>query len=570
MSLPMGLFSILYRTLCIDTLLNVVPAALRFCFAWLFSRRYWRLIPGLIPLAAGFVVLTAVFASRIPGHNQQLLQTYLTQARDSAQNGNLTSARLNFRRALQLSAGSHDVRFEFAVALFDMDQREEAYRMLAGMAPLRKTGYLPAHRFLARQFESEKPGITAVVRTLHLSHVVRQSRDNREDRQRLLAQLIQLRQLDAAEKLLRETLDDFPEDRLLLVELKSATGDQRAAAIEAEAAVRQLQPLLRQSPNDIDRRLQLAQGLQYAGKFAQAIMVLEQGLQTASDNRLIAAIAAKCSHWLSLQPPASRRLQFECLQKLAQMETPEPTADITLNQFFVHIFQSDRRDVLLQFLMGTINASQGQLDAAETNLRNALRLSDGNPVVQNNLACVLLEQARITQVTAASARAIASTNTMMELSADVDAPGHSPIVASTTGPAAQPAATQRETAGALDSLAAESVAAVSPDAVSPAAVSPAAVSPEADKYLREALQLIDLAISQSDHIGEFYDTRAQILAMSARHAEATQQWQLCLAHGLNDARIHRQLARNLNLLGRTEEAVRHSQLAEQLGVDSRP
>ena len=351
MSLPIGLFAVLYRVLCLDTLLKVVPATFRFAFAWLFSRRYRRLIPGLIPLAAGLVVLTAIFAGRIPGHNQQLLQTYLTQARESVKNQDLAAARLNFRRALQLSSGSHDVRYEFAVALFEMDQRNEAYRMLAGMAPLKKTGYLPAHRFLSQHFESDKSGITAIVRTLHLSHIVRQSRDNRDDRRRLFAQLIQLRQLDAAEKLLRETLDDFPEDRLLLVELKSATGDQRTAASEAATAIRQLRLRLQQSPADIHCRLQLAQAFQYAGQFAQAIMVLEQGLQQSPDNRLIDAIAAKCGHWMSLLPPASRKAQFQCLQQIANAEPAEITGDITVNQFFMQVFQSDQRDVLLQFLI---------------------------------------------------------------------------------------------------------------------------------------------------------------------------------------------------------------------------
>ena len=94
--------------------------------------------------------------------------------------------------------------------------------------------------------------------------------------------------------------------------------------------------------------------------------------------------------------------------------------------------------------------------------------------------------------------------------------------------------------------------------------------PVSDKLLSEALQLINNAIQQSDSIGEFYDTKAQILVMTARHAEATQQWQRCLSLGLNDARIHRQLAKHLNILGRTDEAIHHSQLAEQLGAANSP
>ncbi|MCA9034774.1 MAG: hypothetical protein KDA91_06565 [Planctomycetaceae bacterium] len=124
-----------------------------------------------------------------------------------------------------------------------------------------------------------------------------------------------------------------------------------------------------------------------------------------------------------------------------------------------------------------------------------------NPAIQNNLACVLLERAKVSVTNASQS------------------------------------GNQDETGQQAESM---------------------------ESKLAEALQLADQATAAMSHVAEFHDTRAQILAMMGRYEECVREFRTCLSLGLREARIHRQLARHLQTLGRTAEATEHADLEKQL------
>ena len=497
-----GLVSRICRLLGFEILLRACAGIARFAWSWLRTRRLTQLLPGLIPLTVAAIAILAVLADRIPDHRSRLLESYLNRGRANVTSGDVAAARLAYRRATDLSGGSNDVRFEFASALHQMGEVHESYRIMSGMAPLRKTGYLPAHRFLATHFQVNDELATQVVRICHLAHVVRQSRDNRTDRQELYFRLVRLRQFTAAEKLLRETVNEYPEDRLQLVQLKAAMDDEQNAIVEARYAVEHFSVALASDESNIDRRIQLAQSYVYLGQFGRALIVLRDAPGSSPDKRLPEAIAGTCSQWMSLLDVNQRKAQFQCLLQLIQYDNKQPPTDnITLQEFFQEVLRSDRGDMFLSFLAGTIAAHEGRLDESVQLLRDADRMNPLNPTIQNNLACVLLERARV-------------------------------VV--TNG---EQTGNQNDAARPADSLTIK---------------------------LAEALQLADQAIAAMSHVAEFHDTRAQILAMMGQYEECVRELRTCLSLGLREARIHRQLARHLQTLGRTAEALEHADLEKQL------
>jgi tetratricopeptide (TPR) repeat protein len=539
----------------------------QFFLAWLKSRSLSRLLLGLIPVSAAGVLLWSMLIARVPSHRERLLDEYLTAARGAVTSRDVAQCRINFRRAIELANGSSELRFEYATSLFQLGEQDEAIRMLSGMAPLQKSGYLPAHRFLSEHYQTDDLTRSDLIRAIHLGHLIRQSRDNREDRQRLLALLVRHRSYDRAEKLLRDTLDLHPEDRLTLVRLKAAAGQPDQARREAELAVESLKLIVDQQPRDADRRIQLAQAHVFLGQFSRAVNVLTTGLLLSPDEPLFAATSKTCDHWLSLLDDHERAAQMKCLHQLllngspqsaatgiagdagpdrsrsdsTDVMDPDAASDSTSQPFgdlLRTAFSSRQASLLLPFLVGTVSAAEGDLETAERNLREALRvsislspLSGGSteldeaaalsmaaPVVCNNLAYVLFEKAQ-------------------RMSANQGS--------STVDPGSA--------AEALTEPSADAIFAVANDKERGTAA----------MLLAEALALSSAAAEQVADAAEFHETRGQILARMGRHEEAVHELNRCLELNLSSHAVHETLADSYSRLGRSPEALKHFELARR-------
>ena len=313
--------------------------------------------------------------------------------------------------------------------------------MLSSIAPSGKSGHLPAHRFLAEN----PPDLSQVqkdrFRAIHLSHLVRNSAETRQERIQLLQILARYRKFDDVKKLIHEALDRYPEDRLFLAQLKVREGDQTGARWETEQACEALEAIVAKEPRNADRRIQLAQGLVFLARFADAICVMSDGMtdtQSAElassptdplgseptnaglagdsggssrlagvgqndegrDRKLALTLSNTYFAWIKTLPIDEQAMQLRCLERMLNQEghessTTELAVDMSIRM------QSALQDPATSWIRaaveGNARAARGELSDAERVYRLALQSAPDDPTLANNLAWVLLAKSRSKQ-----------------------------------------------------------------------------------------------------------------------------------------------------------------------------
>ena len=484
-----------------------------FLTQWLHSRKLSRLLYALPAVFVGVAFCGTIVLSRSEQRRVTLLEAYLSGAREAVQQKDAAFARLSFRRAQVLSRLDRDVTYEFALCMYNLGLHQESLQMMAGIAPLRSTGHLPAHRFLAEHAPAEDPVKADVFKAVHLSHIVRSSSDCKQSRMELISIFARYRRFDQADKLLRQTLDQNPEDRLTIARLKAKSGKIDEAREEALLACSVLQSLLASSPHDDEIRIQLAQGYIFLGDFSRALIVLVEGFREHRSPRLISAMAATYEHWYSLLDERQQERQRICLLRIlsgsAVADGQQGGRDTDRSSaLFTDAIESDHRSLVIPLLLGSASAAAGDLTTAENSLRSALKAAPEDPSVKNNLAWVLGEQIRYHQLQSARQKNI-----------DVE---------------------------------------------------PQPLLPDQLINLSEALSLSDAAVLLMPDEFEFRETRAQLLALSGRHVEAISDFELCLDAGIRTRELHQALSKSLRAVNRSDEAIVHSELAKRMPASRAP
>lgn len=422
-------------------LFRLLMSLLIFFRMWLTSRSYLRLLCAVPAIALTLAFVGAMASSQLRNRDPNLRDHYLTLAKQAVVEGNVKGARLLFRRAQQLAPGDQNITMELALSLFQMNERSEAYQLLSSIAPSGKSGHLPAHRFLAEN----PPDLSQVqkdrFRAIHLSHLVRNSAETRQERIQLLQILARYRKFDDVKKLIHEALDRYPEDRLFLAQLKVREGDQTGARWETEQACEALEAIVAKEPRNADRRIQLAQGLVFLARFADAICVMSDGMtdtQSAElassptdplgseptnaglagdragssrlagvgqndegrDRKLALTLSNTYFAWIKTLPIDEQAMQLRCLEKMLNQEghessTTELAVDMSIRM------QSALQDPATSWIRaaveGNARAARGELSDAERVYRLALQSAPDDPTLANNLAWVLLAKSRSKQ-----------------------------------------------------------------------------------------------------------------------------------------------------------------------------
>lgn len=422
-------------------LFRLLMSLLIFFRMWLTSRSYLRLLCAVPAIALTLAFVGAMASSQLRNRDPNLRDHYLTLAKQAVVEGNVKGARLLFRRAQQLAPGDQNITMELALSLFQMKERSEAYQLLSSIAPSGKSGHLPAHRFLAEN----PPDLSQVqkdrFRAIHLSHLVRNSAETRQERIQLLQILARYRKFDDVKKLIHEALDRYPEDRLFLAQLKVREGDQTGARWETEQACEALEAIVAKEPGNADRRIQLAQGLVFLARFADAICVMSDGMtdtQSAElassstdplgseptnaglagdsggssglagvgqndegrDRKLALTLSNTYFAWIKTLPIDEQAMQLRCLERMLNQEghessTTELAVDMSIRM------QSALQDPATSWIRaaveGNARAARGELSDAERVYRLALQSAPDDPTLANNLAWVLLAKSRSKQ-----------------------------------------------------------------------------------------------------------------------------------------------------------------------------
>jgi tetratricopeptide (TPR) repeat protein len=410
-----------------------------FFWMWIRSRRLMRLLNATPAIALTIAFAWAVMVSHLRSSDPALLEHYLSLARQALAESELKDARLLFRKAQQLAPGDQNITMELASSLFQMGERSEAYQLLSSIAPIQKSGHLPAHRFLA-----ENPPALSLVqrdrfRAIHLSYLVRNSAETRQERILLLQMLARYRKFGDVEKLIREALDRYPEDRLFLAQLKARKGDQSGARQETEQACDALIAIVAQEPRNADRRIQLAQGLVFLARFADAICVMSEGMtdtqpkelalsktdsfgadethrgmvrdsigglegegqnDEGQDRKLALTLSNTYFAWMETLPIHERAIQLRCLERMLNQEGQERSTTgtpVDLNAQMQAALMGPESFWIRSAIEGNAKAALGQLSDAEDAYRIALQSVRNDPTLANNLAWVLLMKSRSNQ-----------------------------------------------------------------------------------------------------------------------------------------------------------------------------
>jgi tetratricopeptide (TPR) repeat protein len=399
-------------------LFRLLMSLLLFCRMWLLSRSFSRLLLATPAIVLALTFTWALISSHVRNRDPDLLNHYRTLAKQAVDAGDVKAARLLFRRAQQLAPEDHNISMELALSLFHLGERAEAYQLLSSLAPVQKSGYLPAHRFLLEN----PPDLSQVqkdrFRVIHLSHLVRNAAETRQERMQLLQILAQYRKIDDAEKLIRAALDRYPEDLLFLAQLKAREGDQPGARQETEQACNALSAIVAKEPRNAERRIQLAQGLVFLARFADAICIVSEGMTSQSDDsamstndsfedglksvgqnderpdrKLALALSSTYFAWMSTLQSDEQAMQLRCLAKMLDLNAPDSSATE------LPAYSSDQMQAALLApetswircaLEGNARAALGQLSDAEDAYRLALQSAPNDPTLANNLAWVLL------------------------------------------------------------------------------------------------------------------------------------------------------------------------------------
>ena len=404
-------------------LFRLLISCLFFCRMWLTSRRFSRLFLALPAIVLALAFTWALISSHIRNRDPELLDHYRSLAKQAVGAGDVKAARLLFRRAQQLAPEDQHISMDLAVSLFHLGEQAEAYQLLSSIAPAQKSGHLPAHRFLLENPPDLSPVQKDRFRVIHLSHLVRNRAETRQERIQLLQILAQYRKHDEAEKLIRAALDRYPEDLLFLAQLKAREGNQPKARLEAEQACNALSAIVAKEPRNADRRVQLAQGLVFLARFADAICIVSEGIATQTDDsarsttdsiedglksvgqneegpdrKLALALSNTYVAWMTTLPSDEQAMQLRCLTKMLDLNSPGSSATE------LPAFSSDQMQAALlapetswirSAMVGNARAALGQLSDAENAYRLALQSAPDDPTLANNLAWVLLTQSQL-------------------------------------------------------------------------------------------------------------------------------------------------------------------------------
>lgn len=407
---------------------------LLFFRTWWRSRRFGRLAIASPAIALIFAFVSAVAVSHLRSRDPALLEQYLMLARQAVADGNVQDVRLLFQKASQLAQSNHDIITELASSLYELGEQAEAYQLLESIAPTHSSGHLPAHRFLAQHPPDLPPEKKDYFQAVHLSHLVRNSVESREERVELLHLLAKYRKLADVEALVDEALDRYPEDRLLLAQLKSRQGDQSGARWETEAACRVFETLLAESPHNVDLRIHLAQAYVFLGRFPDAVCVLSEGMPTAesppADSPIASGLAPDGKRdpasqvayaetlagrrrnialtlsntylaWMTTLPTDEQQTQLQCLDRLLHRNENAVSGNDRPDRLATAmraVLLNPSTSWVLAALDGNARVARGEWDRAEDAYRLALKSAPDDPTLANNLAWVLLRKCQSLQM----------------------------------------------------------------------------------------------------------------------------------------------------------------------------
>ena len=398
------------------------------------SRRYWasrqwsqlwKGLPALICVGAGVAALAAV---RRPYHSA-LATRYEVAANRAHDESNEAAEDLCRRRLLVLQPTDPRTRYEYAAALARQDEHGRATRIMQSLAPSDRSGYAPAHFWLAEQIMNSKTPLSPaefqqLEQRLELSLVSRDAVS--AARLPLVDVAIRSRRWEVAAKYLEELVARRPDLLMTLASVYRQQGNESRSATNSDRAAAYYSGLVRQNLQDDANRLRWAEALVFQRKLREAIEVLQAADSAETDPQYGAAIAqvflmrmtgagtaplldglnAPADALLAANRPVSalelasrielleRALHYAphhpaVLAAIAQLSTQETPDGEQARSWLKDALARGDAPATVHLILGTAAATKGDLPQATFHLEQAHQRDPKLAVAANNLAYVL-------------------------------------------------------------------------------------------------------------------------------------------------------------------------------------
>jgi len=482
---------------------------------WL-SRRWtslWKGLPAMICMGIAVAGLAAVCRQG----GSVLAARYDDAATRVRDGSNPVVEDLCLRRLLVLQPANRRTRYQYAAALARQNENGGGTQIMSSLAPLDRSGYAPAHYWLAQQSMNTKTELSAakvklLEQRLELSLVGEDAQP--AARLQLVAIALRSKRWEVAAQHLEELVPRRPDLQLALASVYRQQGNEIRATATSGRASAYYARLVHQAPHDDASRLHWAEALVFQRNLREALKVLQAADAAETDPRYGAAIAQVF------------------LMRMAGARTTSAPSELSTS---ADAMTPANRPVSTLEL-----ASQIEL------LERAIHYAPNHPVVLNAIAQLS------TQETPEGDQA---RSWLKDALARGDSPATVHLILGTA------AATKGDMKDAIFHL--EQAVKRDPK-LAMAANNLAYVLADSDPSQPErALRLVDAALQVMPQHPEIRETRGQILLLLGRHQEAILDLEYVLKKLPSRRRVHAGLAAAYRALGNPDLAERHKRMAEE-------
>jgi tetratricopeptide (TPR) repeat protein len=413
------------RTVLLSPILlpwRMIAAAGRFAakrvagfFKWL--RRAWRrrkmrrLVQGLPALLTALLV--GMVAVAVGLQKATLTKTYGLAAGVAIKNEDFKAAKIYLERLTELDGGQDATRYDLALTLEKLGNRDRAAAIMQSLAPADRTGFGRAHRWQAAKLLTDRETYKSPeLLRLAERHLLR-AQEAEPDSPDVQWELAQLYAATGRGKLaiaaLQKAARQSPQFNYELGVLSVARGESQLAREAFEKADAHFQKEVGKNPDDQNSRLRWAAARMNLGDFQWAVKILSDGLTRHPDgpfrkvladffaaqyDRLRQTGKAKPGELLTM---LRRALEFDAkhsraLERLVDFGEGGGRQASEAKELLQSMLAQGQMPATVHLALGTKAWEKDDLDKAQLHLELAYKLDPALAPVANNLAWVLAQR----------------------------------------------------------------------------------------------------------------------------------------------------------------------------------
>lgn len=535
--------------------------AIPLLYQWLMSRRGKKLLLGLPAIVVTAMLIYCLTHGRTTKSRAALLKPYETAAHRAQSSGEFEKSELFFRRAVSLSNGTDICRYNHALSLQKLGQQKRSLGIIQSLAPVDRTGYLPAHQFLAQHLQSApQPDATAL--THHLRQILIADPNSSATTVALARTLARQQNFQEARQLLNGALSKHPEAHILMAQLLVKTGQHKQAHQEFDRAEEFYKRQLHEDPNDTQSLILLAQAMVFRGRFKDAEEILAAGLSHQDSQPIRDALVIVYISWFDLTDNSDVATKVRCLDAALKLKNDHPAVIQRCARFQFTSSDTEKSDVVTEqlnaalangtaptvvhVLLGTDAARKSDFRKALVHLEQAQLQSPDQPIVNNNLAWVLHQQSKSNRMSKPADRGTRVPHALVSIAMH---PGAGSVISAGT--------LARQTQPTVNDSNRDRNA--SPPTNNPANNNPA----QRGRLLDRALVHATKALEQAPRVPEFLETRGQILTDMKQWNQSIRDLEAALQQGYTSDDVHHTLAIAYEAVGLNEQAEQHRRIVAE-------